>query len=53
MNPLEVVVDTRDIRCGQVITEDGVGQSTLAGPEVEQAHIRLLHRPPPTSTGRR
>jgi hypothetical protein len=36
METLEVVIDPRDVLCGQVIAQDGLGQSTLASPEVEQ-----------------
>ena len=37
MDTSEVVIDTPDVLCGEVIAQDRVGQSTLASPKVEHA----------------
>ena len=37
MDTPEVVIDTRDVLCGEVIAQDWVGHSTLASPQVEHA----------------
>ena len=37
MDTLEVVIDSRDVLCGEVIAQNRLGQSTLASPKVERA----------------